>query len=309
MQTSKFRLIAPPLTPFHDDGRLKLDAIDAYADWLLRTGVDGVFVGGSSGECSSLAVDERERLAERWIGVAGATDLEVMVQVGHACQTDAVQLAAHAQRKGADSVSAHAPNYFKPENVERLIDFLAPIAEAAGDLPFYFYDIPGATGVSLDMVEFLSSAPQRIPNLAGLKYSHLDLMQLQRCAGLNDGEFELLFGCDQVLIAGVVLGARGAIGTTYNIAAPWCRGMIDLLAAGDLEAARRGQAQLVEWIVTMSEYGFLPACKAVLESVGVDCGPVRPPLGNLTTQQAEEVVSRLAEQGLFELAQGSLVSR
>ena len=303
MPLSEFRLIAPPPTPFQQDGSLNLAGIEPLFDLLQRTGVDGVFVAGSTGECSSLTIDERVALTQRWVDVARPADFEVNVQVGDTCQADALLLAQRAQAIGVDAVSAHAPNYLKPDSVERLIEFLAPIAAAAGDLPFYFYDIPGATHVQLDMLEFLATAKDRIPNLAGLKYSHMDLMQLQRCVEFHDGEFELLFGCDQALLAGIVLGARGAIGSTYNFAASWFRGMIELLQAGDLEGARRRQARAVEWIVTMQPYGFLAACKVLLEALGVPGGPVRPPLANMNAAERDTMLSRLEEQGLFEAIQ------
>ena len=303
MPVSEFRLIAPPPTPFQQDGSVNHAAIDPLFDLLRRAGVDGVFVSGSTGECSSLTTDERLAIAQRWVEVTGSADFEINVQVGHTCQADSIRMASHAQAIGADAVSAHAPHYLKPDSVERLIDFVAPIAAAAGDLPFYFYDIPGATHVELDMVEFLTTAKDRIPNLAGLKYSHMDLMQLQRCVELQGGQFELLFGCDQALLAGVVLGADGAIGTTYNFAAPWFRGMIELLQAGDLEGARLRQARAVEWIVTMQPYGFLAACKVLLESLGVPAGPVRCPLANMTAGGRDEMLGRLEAQGLFEAIQ------
>src|SRR5262249_52277339 len=140
----------------------------------------------------------------------------VFIHVGHNCQRDAIALAAHAQRIGAVATSAIAPSHFRPTNVDDLIEFLVPIAAAAPNIPFYFYDIPGLTGVRLPMHQFLLRAAERIPNLAGIKYSNEDLMTLQACLGIGPGRFEVLYGSDEILLAALAMGVRGAVGSTYN---------------------------------------------------------------------------------------------
>jgi N-acetylneuraminate lyase len=301
MPSSQFRLIAPPTTPFHADGTLNLDVVEQQAQLLIDTTVNGVFVAGSTGEGQSLSTDERMRSAERWIEVTSGTELEVIVQVGHNSLPDAIALAEHAQQIGADSISASSPCYFKPGRVEELIDFLAPVAAAAGDLPFYFYEIPPLTQVVLPMTEFLEKAKSRIPNLAGLKYSNIDLMQMQQCVQMNGGEYEVLFGSDQQLLAAVALGACGAVGSTYNFAAPLYRRMLAAFERGDHEEARALQAKSVEIVAIMVRYNFLSACKILLTEMGIENGPVRAPLRNLTSEQRDELLAELNEAGLFSL--------
>jgi N-acetylneuraminate lyase len=289
MPTAPIRLIAPPFTPFHSDGRLNLNEVDKQADLLARTGVDGVFVAGSTGECSSLTLEERMELAGCWVDMAHPRELEVIVQVGDNCQANAVRLAAHAQQIGADATAALAPSYLKPIDVDSLIEFLSPVAAAAGDLPFYFYDIPPLTNVRLPMLEFLEKAKPRIPNLVGLKYSNSDLVQLQQCLQAGGGEFQLLFGCDEILLSAVALGVHGAIGSTYNFAGLLYRRMFAAFAASDLAAARNCQLRSAELILRMNRDGFLPACKYAMSLLDIDCGPVRPPLKNLSAEQRERL--------------------
>ncbi len=300
MNAADFRLIAPPHAPFHDDLSLNLDVVAQQARLFQETGVSGVFVSGSTGEGSSLTTAERCRLAEKWIEVAGGMDLEIIVQVGHNSQRDAQEMAAHAQQIGADAVAAAAPCYFKPATVDDLIEFLAPVAAAAGDLPFYYYDIPPLTQVRLPMADFLRRGKPRIPNLVGLKYSNTDLMQMQQCLLLDEGPFEVLYGSDQSLLAGVALGACGAVGTTYNFAAPLYRRLLAALEAGDVAAARAEQARSVQMIEVALGSGGLAAFKAIMSMFGVPCGPVRPPLSNLTAAQADTLQQQLAALGFFD---------
>lgn len=297
---SNFRIIAAPHTPFDREGALQLSTVPRQATHLAESGVDGVFVAGTTGECSSLTGDERMALADAWCRIARDVDLDVIIQVGHTCQADAKRQAVHAQECGADAIAAYAPSYFKPETVDDLIDFLAPVAEAAADLPFYYYDIPGMTHVALPMKAFLERAKPRIPNLVGLKYSNSDAVQLQECVQLDQGDFELLFGCDEALLAGIALGARGAVGSTYNFAAPLYRRMLAALEAGDYQAARVLQYQSVEIVRTLQQYGFLAASKVALQLVGIDCGPVRPPLPNLSSAECDEMLRIFRSRNLLE---------
>src|SRR5204863_5946098 len=141
--------------------------------------VTAVFIGGTTGECSSLSLDERRALAQQWAEVARGTPMRVIVHVGSNSLADARDLAAQAQQLGALAIAAVAPTYFKPRSLDALIACAADIAAAAPETPFYYYDIPPLTGVNLSMPDFLALAPARIPTLAGIKFSNSDLMAFQ----------------------------------------------------------------------------------------------------------------------------------
>ena len=149
-----------------------------------------VFIGGSTGESHSLTVEERLALARRWSEVVRGTNLRLIVHVGSNCLADARALAAQAQSLRAAAISAFAPSYFKPNSLDALIACCAEIAGAAPSLPFYFYDIPALTGVRFSMPEFLDVAADRIPTLAGIKFTNADLMAYQRCLHTQEGRFD-----------------------------------------------------------------------------------------------------------------------
>lgn len=302
--TGTFELIAPPHAPFHDDGSLNLSIVERQAEHFSETGIAGVFVSGTTGESLSLTVPERLDLAKRWIDVCRETDIDVIVQVGHNCVEDARQMAAHAQSEGADAVATMAPSFLKPANVDDLINCCVPVSQAAGDLPFYLYDIPVMTDVHLPMPEFLAKAKEQIPNLKGLKFTNPDLVQLQECLHLggtsaDTGEFEILFGCDEFMLAGVMFGCPGAVGSTYNFAAAHYRSMINSFESGDIAAARTGQHEAVRMIRTLQKYSFLPAAKSVMSFLGINCGPVRAPLHNLSASQKSMLRAELQELPAF----------
>ena len=293
-------LVAATYTPFQADGALNLPMVEQQAAHLLAHGVKLAFIGGSTGECASLTLEERRALAERWFAVARGSALRIMVHVGANALSDARMLAAQAEQLGAAAVSAFAPSYFKPTNVDALVACCADIAEAAPATPFYFYDIPALTGVHLPMPEFLARAAGRIPNLAGLKFTNSDLMAYQFCRESHGRRFDVLWGCDEALLAALVLGARGAVGSTYNFAAPIYHRLLAAFERGDVEAARGEQYRSVQLVRVLAARGYMGCAKAVMGMLGVNVGPARLPNGNPSAEQVTELRQELEQLGLFE---------
>lgn len=292
-------LIPATLTPCKPDGGLNLSLIEPYAALLVEAKVTGVFACGTTGESLSLTVEERKRVAAEWVRVAG-DKLAVVMHVGCYGQKDAVELAAHAREVGAAAVAALAPGYFKPRNVEDLVDFLKPIAAAAAPLPFYYYEIPSFTGVKLATDEILRLCGQRMSNFAGMKFTHDDLAMLQSCLNLDGGRYNVLFGGDEILMASLVMGCKGSVGATYNYAAPVFHRVMDCFARGDLQPARAAQLQTVELARVLGRFGSLRAHKAIMGLMGLDCGPMRPPLRTITGPELRSLYEALLPLDIFQ---------
>ena len=301
ISTSRLQgLVAATHTPFQSDGSLNLAIVEPQAAHLLRNGITTAFICGTTGESQSLTLDERRALTQRWCEVARGTALKVVVHVGSNCLADSRALAAQAETLSAISISAFAPSYFKPRDLGTLIACCADIAAAAPNTPFYFYDIPVFTGVALSMPDFLEQAPVRIPTLAGLKFTNPDLMAYQRCLRAGDGRFDVPYGTDEWLLAALALGARGAVGSTYNFAAPIYHRLMKAFAAGDLATARQEQFRSVQLIHLLARHGFMGAAKATMALVGVDVGPARLPNGSLTAEQTKLLRGELETLGFFD---------
>lgn len=303
MKLTDFRLIAAPFTPMHADGSLNLAVVRDQAEHLVASGVRGVFVGGTSGEGQSLTIEERMFLTETWARDPLRASLELFVHVGHNCQDDAMRLAGHALSVEADVIALHAPTWFKDQSLANLIQFCSSVASAAPSLPFYLYDMPKITGVRVSSAEFLASAKQIIPNLAGIKYTNPDCVTVQECIQSNNGAYDILWGCDEALLAGIALGASGAVGSTYNFAAPLYLRIIDAVESEEWEKAREEQARAVAMVRIFEQFSTLAALKFAMNIVGVDCGPVRPPVGNLSATDQRRLRSDLERiQFLSEIA-------
>lgn len=292
-------LIAAVFTPMSDDGEIDLGRIEPLAAALAKGPLTGVLACGTTGECLSLTVDERMKVTERWVAAAGER-LVVLAHVGHNSLPAARALAAHAGKIGARGIAAFAPSYFRPENVHELTAFCGEIASAAPNLPFYYYHIPSMTGVHLPVYDFFRAASGRIGNLAGAKYTHEDLMDFGRCLRLDGGRFDMLFGRDEFLLSALALGARGAVGTTYGFAAPVYADILNAFDSGDLDAAAEKQALAMELVTLFRQFGGLPAAKAIMKMIDLDCGRARLPLRDLPEQELRRFRARLEEIGFFD---------
>ena len=277
-------LIAAPFTPMNSDGTLNLDLISSYAQYLKKSGVKGVFVNGTTGEGFSLSSEERKKLAESWLQARQGLNLIVHVT----CQSpvESVALAEHAADIGVDAIGMAAPSFYTPE-LEELVGFCREVAGHAPELPFYYYHIPSKTGTVFSMFEFIQRAAAKIKSFAGIKFTHYDIMDYQRCLEYAGGRYDILFGRDEYLLAGLAVGVQGAIGSTYNYAAPLYTRMITAFNEGDLETARRCQTRSHGLVRLLIEGGNDIACgKAIMKHLGgIDCGPCRLPLPLFSEEQ------------------------
>lgn len=290
--------IAATYTPLTVTGGVDLDAIPPLVERLLTDGVSGLYVCGSTGEGVSLSADERRQVAAAF--TAAARDrLPVIVHVGHDSLAEAAGLAAHAAEIGAEAISAMPPCYFPIRDAATAVACAAEVAAAAPHLPFYYYHIPAMTGVAIDVVDFLRQGGDRIPNLAGVKYTANTLHEFQECVALDDGRFEMLSGYDELLLPALAVGARAAVGSTFNVAAPLYRRLIAAFEAGDLARAREEQLRAVAMIRVLMRFPFHPAMKAVLAMVGPPCGGCRPPLPRLSRDDEERLRASLEAIGFF----------
>ena len=133
-------LIDAPFTPFYENGEVNYEPIEAYAKLLVKNGLKGVFINGSSGEGYMLTDEERMKLAERWVEVA-PSGFKVIVHVGSTCVKSSHKLAAHAQKIGAWGIGAMASPFPKVNRIEELVKYCEEIASGAPELPFYYYHI------------------------------------------------------------------------------------------------------------------------------------------------------------------------
>jgi N-acetylneuraminate lyase len=270
-------LIAAPVVPLHPDGTINTKVIAAYADLLARNGVEGVFVNGTTGEGLSLTTEERKTLTHAWVATA-PKKFKIIVQVGHTSLEESRALAKHAQDVGAWGIGSIGSIFFKPAGPKHIAEHCSKIASAAPNLPFYYYHIPSLTGINFQMADLLPLVGD-IPNFHGIKYTFETLMDFELCRRYQKGKYNMLYGRDEMYLAALAMGGRGAVGSTYNAFAPLYHRMAAAFDRHDIKEAQQLQNQSHDLIQAMLRTGsFFAALKHLMKKLGIDCGGVRAPL-------------------------------
>lgn len=280
MIPEKYRGIFPAFYAcYEEDGSISRSRTQALTRRLMEKGVQGLYVGGSSGECIYLSVEERQRILE-WVMEEAAGKLTVIAHVAANSTRDSVQLARHAEQLGADAIAAIPPIYFKlPEHA--IARYWNDISAAAPHTDFIIYNIPQLAGVALtpNLCHMMCSNPR----VTGVKNSSVSVQDIQTFQAIGGDNFVVFNGPDEQFLAGRLMGASGGIGGTYAVMPELFLKMDKLIRLGHAEQATPIQARVNDIISMLCGcHGHMyAAAKAVLGLDGVNIGGVRSPLSNL----------------------------
>mmetsp|Transcript_16760 Transcript_16760/g.67624 ORF Transcript_16760/g.67624 Transcript_16760/m.67624 type:complete len:410 (+) Transcript_16760:62-1291(+) len=293
-------LVAAVHSPFDEDFALDLAAVPAQRAWLRATGVDWVYVGGTTGESLSLTTAERMALAEAWCDVSptrapdtssSQSPPKVIVHVGAEAVRDAVALAAHAERIGAHAIGAMPPSFFKPATVDALAATVSAICRAAPSLPCYYYHIPSKTGVDFRVVDLVGAidAAGATPTFAGVKYTGLyDLAaggypDAERVLAYAGGRYEVLGGREEMLLQSLAIGITGHVGSQFTLVGDLYAGVLAEFAARGLtadnaDALRATQLRALDLLdVQAGAPAGMNALKRLVTYAGMRVGDARAP--------------------------------
>ncbi|XP_070330066.1 N-acetylneuraminate lyase isoform X2 [Odocoileus virginianus] len=278
-------------------GEINFSVIGRYVDYLVEEqGVKNVFVNGTTGEGLSLSISERCRVAEEWV-TKGRNKLDqIVIHVGALSLKESQELAQHAAEIGADGIAVIAPFFLKPWNKDALINFLKEVAAAAPALPFYYYHIPALTGVKIRAEELLDGIQDKIPSFQGLKFSDTDLLDFGQCVDQNrQRQFAFLFGVDEQLLSALVMGATGAVGSTYNYLGKKTKQMLEAFERKDFSSALSHQFCIQRFINFVVKLGFgVSQTKAIMTLVsGIPMGPPRLPLQKASREFTDNAEAKL----------------
>uniref|UniRef100_A0A8C0A9F6 N-acetylneuraminate lyase n=3 Tax=Bos TaxID=9903 RepID=A0A8C0A9F6_BOSMU len=290
-------LVAATITPMTEHGEINFSVIGRYVDYLVEEqGVKNVFVNGTTGEGLSLSISERCRVAEEWV-TKGRNKLDqIVIHVGALSLKESQELAQHAAEIGADGIAVIAPFFLKPWNKDVLINFLKEVAAAAPALPFYYYHIPALTGVKIRAEELLDGIQDKIPSFQGLKFSDTDLLDFGQCVDQNrQRQFAFLFGVDEQLLSALVMGATGAVGSTYNYLGKKTKQMLEAFERKDFSSALNHQFCIQRFINFVVKLGFgVSQTKAIMTLVsGIPMGPPRLPLQKASREFTDNAEAKL----------------
>jgi N-acetylneuraminate lyase len=291
MDTSKFKGIIPAFYAcYEEDGTVSASRTRALASYLLKKGVKGLYVGGSSGECIYQSVAEREQVLEAVTEEVGG-QLTIIAHVACNNTADSRILAAHAQAHHADAIAAIPPIYFHLPDAA-VAKYWNDISDAAPDTPFVIYNIPQLAGTALNVP--LLREMKKNPRLLGVKNSSMPVQDIQMW---RDEDVFVFNGPDEQLLSGLAAGAQAGIGGTYAVMPELYLAIYGCFEKGDLEKGRRIQNEACRIIYEMcsADCNLYAVMKEVLRRRGgPDVGDVRLPMPQLTEKGIEAAVRSAA---------------
>ncbi|MBI4905073.1 MAG: dihydrodipicolinate synthase family protein [Acidobacteria bacterium] len=285
MQTTFHGILPAVLTPLDAAGRLNPAVYEKLLAHLYAKGVHGIYVAGQTGEGLTLVKEDRKTLAELSMKCSPA-GAQVIVHIGAARTEDAIDLAKHASRLGVTAVSSLAP----------------PGMYSFAEIKLYYQALAAAAGVPLLVYFFPAVAPAitateqilelcEIPNVVGLKFTDYNLYRMER---IKRHGHVVYSGHDEVLAAGLLMGADGGIGTFYNVTPELFLEVYAHCKNGEHAKAMAAQQRINELIELTLRFPALSAVKRMMTWAGIPCGDPTPPRRTLTQAEEDAFASALA---------------
>ena len=251
MSLEKYKGIIPAFYACYDkDGEVSAEGTKQLVEFLIEKGVKGLYVGGSSGECIYLTVEERKKTLEAVMEAAKGR-LTIIAHVACNNTRESCELARHAESLGVDAIATIPPIYFKlPEKA--IAKYWNDISAAAPNTDYVIYNIPQLAGVSLTLSLF--DEMLKNPRVIGVKNSSMpiqDIQMFRRQAAMAGREIVVFNGPDEQFVGGRLIGAEGGIGGTYAVMPELFVKLNGMLETGDFKNAEKLQDDINEVIYTM----------------------------------------------------------
>lgn len=288
-KTEKYQGIIPAFYACYDEnGEVDGERVEALTRHLVKKGVKGVYVGGSSGECIYQTVADRKLTLEHVMKAAEGR-LTVIAHVACNNTAESQELARHAESLGVDAIAAIPPIYFHlPEHA--IAQYWNDISAAAPNTDFVIYNIPQLAGVALTMPLFREM--RKNPRVIAVKNSSMPTQDIQMFK-MEGGEGFIVFnGPDEQLVSGLAIGADGGIGGTYGVMPELYLKIKELVDAGRIKEAQDVQNAADAIIYAMCAcHGNLYAVMKEIMKIrdGLELGGVRKPLPSLIPEDMPQV--------------------
>lgn len=277
----KFTGIMPALvTPFHADNKTVNEAVTKQIlDFQLSQGADGFYILGGTGEGLVMAQDEREKMCELCVSHV-AHRKPVICHVASMNFNEAIALAKHAEKVGADAIAAVPPCFFHYD-AEDLYQYYKKLAESV-HIPVIIYYHPGA---QKEMSAKLIAHIFEVDNVTGVKWSSNNFYELMKLKDMTQGDMNIINGPDELLVSGLAAGADAGVGSTYNVMLPQFLEIYRLMQEGKVKEANAVQLKVNRVIEVMIQHEVIPSVKYAATLLGYDCGDATFPMRAYTPEQ------------------------
>lgn len=278
-------IITAMITPFDAGGNVNVGEARRLAAWLVERGNDGLVIAGSTGEGMTLDNGERNELF-RAVKDAVGSNAAVIANVGTSDTRSTVRAAKEAEAAGADGLLVVVPPYSKPPQSGMLAHFGA-VADATS-LPVVIYNIPGRAASNM-LPETMLELARRHANIAGVKESSGDLMQIATIVRDRSNGFKVWAGDDYLFLPCLSVGADGVVGVASHLASREYRELLAAYRSGDVAKAASIHASLLNLIDALFTVTNPIPVKWAMNQLGFEAGSCRSPLAEMPAPAAERL--------------------
>ena len=281
-------------TPMKENEEVNYDKWEELVEWQIEQGTDAIVIVGTTGESSTLTTEEHSDVIRAAVRFAKHR-VPVIAGTGSNCTREAIHLSKEAEEAGADGLLAVTP-YYNKATQGGLIRYYTEIAEAV-KLPIIMYNVPGRTGCNI-LPETAATLFKNVENIVGIKEATGSLAQASKLMYLTDGKIDLYSGEDGIVVPLMAIGAIGVISVWSNVAPADVHDMCAAFSAGDLLRARELQLKAQPLVDALfSEVNPIPVKKA-LNLMGLEVGPLRSPLTEMTPENAAKLAEAMKNYGI-----------
>jgi len=290
-------IVVPVVTPFNRvDESVNEAGLRRIVNYLIDSGVHGLFPSGSQGELFALSTEEKKRVMDIVIEEANGR-VFVMPSTGAVTTRDSIDLTKYAEAAGADAVSVITPYFIRPTNEELKAHYIR-IAESVS-IPVLAYNNPDRTALPLAPA-VVAAVAKAAPNFIGVKDSSGDLTNTMAYIEQTPATFRTFMGRDTMIYAGLCYGCAGAVAATANVAPDLVMGIYNSFMAGDHARALDYQIKLSPLRRAFSLGTFPVVIKDAMELMGLPAGPARAPISSLQGEERQRLISILRDMGKIE---------
>lgn len=284
------------VTPFHEDESIDYDKLDRLIDYHCNHGTDSIIICGTTGESATMTEEEHLECVKFAIDRAKGR-IPVIAGTGSNCTRTAIAMSREASEYGADGLLVVTPYYNKATQAGLVAHYSAIAKEAKA--PIIMYNVASRTGCNLEpatVAEIIKEAD----NVTAIKEASGNISQVAKIMNLTEGKVDLYSGNDDQIVPILSLGGKGVISVLANVAPQETHDICTKFFEGDVKGSLELQLKAIPLIEQLfCEVNPIPV-KAAMKLMGVDCGPLRMPLTQLTPQHEESLKKAMRDFGIIE---------
>lgn len=282
------------VTPFNEDESINYDKLDQLIDYHCNNGTDSIIICGTTGESATMSEKEHMECVKFAIERTKGR-LPIIAGTGSNCTRTAIDMSKEAASYGADGLLVVTP-YYNKATQEGLVGHYTAVAKEA-KAPIIMYSVASRTGCNIEPAT-AARLIKEVDNIVGIKEASGNISQVAKIMHLTDGKADLYSGNDDQIVPILSLGGKGVISVLSNVAPQETHDICAKFFEGDVKGSLELQLKTIPLIEQLfCEVNPIPVKKA-MKLMGMDCGPLRMPLTELTPQHEESLAKAMTEFGI-----------